>query len=69
MQGGATVPFGIRASRPQPLMAQPPLQRDEDVHPTRGLALWAALVAIVVFGIILAFRYGSAIASLLGTRG
>ncbi len=50
-------------------MAQPPLQRDEDVHPTRGLALWATLVALVVVGIVLAFRNGHAVASLLGTRG
>jgi hypothetical protein len=43
--------------------------QDEDAPPTRGLALWSALVLVVVLGIVLAFRNGPQVASLLGTRG
>ena len=49
----------------------PPLRspNDDEVPPTRGLALWMALVLVVVIGIVLAFRSGSAVSSLLGTHG
>jgi hypothetical protein len=46
-----------------------PLTRDDTVAPSRGLALWLVLVAVVATGLVLAFRHGGAVTSLLGTRG
>lgn len=48
-------------------MPPKPLKQPEAVG--RGLALWLAVVAIVVVGIVLAFRNARAVTSLLGTHG
>lgn len=49
----------------------PPKRSEQEtaVSTTQGLWLWLAIVAVVVVGLLLAFRNGRSLISLLGTRG